>query len=160
MSLWPSVILIALCSMQQFVIPQFISEEPSIIGPIKVRQFIILLVASIIGFVIFRLSDLALFIVVGIPFIIFAIILAFYAPNGRPFHFFLLNLLQTLRRPSLRVWRKQVTTQEIRDELKEMSTVTVAPTVTPRSRPTSSHLAELALIVDTGGVYRESDKQK
>lgn len=146
--------------MQQFVIPQFISEEPSILGPIKVRQFVILLVAGIVGFIIFRLSDLALFIVAGIPVIIFAIILAFYQPNGRPFHFFLLNLVQTLGRPSLRVWRKQVTTQEVKDELRDLDTVKVAPQVEVRQRPTSSHLAELSLIVDTGGVYRESDKQK
>lgn len=146
--------------MQQFVVPQFISEEPSILGPIKVRQFVILLVAGIISVLIFRFSDLALFIVTGLPVIGFSLILAFYAPNGRPFHFFLLNLLQTTRRPSLRVWRKEVTTQEIKDEMRELSLVKIETKPLTRTRPSSSHLAELALIVDTGGVYREADKQK
>lgn len=145
--------------MQQFVIPQFISNEPSILGPIKVRQFVILLVFGGILFLIFRLSDFALFVVLSLPITGFAIVLAFYEPNGRPFHFFLLNLVQTLRRPSLRVWRKQVTADEIKEEWKMVENQNVSETkVVTRARPSTSRLAELSLVVDTGGVYSEENK--
>jgi hypothetical protein len=145
--------------MQQFVVPQFISEEASILGPIKVRQFVILLVTAGILFIIYRFSDVALFITLAIPIGGFALVLSFFSPNGRPFHFFLLNLLQTLSHPPLRVWKKEVTTAEIKAELDAIDNVDLhQTTVVERQKPTSSRLAELALIVDTGGVYRGPNK--
>lgn len=141
--------------MQQFVVPQFISEEASILGPIKVRQFVILLVAAGIMFVIFRFSDIALFVVLSVPIVGFTLILAFYSPNGRPFHYFLLNLLQTFGHPSLRVWKKEVTTAEVKADLESNDEIDIhETTVVARRKPTSSRLAELSLIVDTGGVYK------
>lgn len=143
----------------QFVVPQFISDEAHILGPIAVRQFVIMLVAAGILFVIFKLTDFALFLVIGIPIILFTLVLAFYQPNGRPFHFFLLNLIQTLSRPSLRVWRKEVTAAEVKEELSlGQKDLALPTTVTERVRPTASRLAELALVVDTGGVYRDENK--
>lgn len=141
--------------MQQFVVPQFISEEASILGPIKVRQFVIMLVSGGVLFVIFRFADIALFALLSIPIIGFTLILAFYSPNGRPFHYFLLNLIQTFGHPGLRVWRKEVTDAEIKAELKGDEDLGVNEAkIAIRKKPTTSRLAELSLIVDTGGVYK------
>ena len=48
--------------MQQFVIPQFIDVEDKIIGPITVRQFIIMLAGGGLVFISYKLSDFTLFL--------------------------------------------------------------------------------------------------
>jgi len=142
--------------MEQFVIPQFIDEEPHILGPITVRQFIILLVSSFFIFLSYRLADFTLFIISTILFAVVGLSLAFIRINGRPFHYFLLNLLQTIKRPKLRIWKKQYSQNEIQEEIlaNETRKGAVVPSVVHRAVVSSSHLSELALIVDTGGIYK------
>ena len=48
--------------MQQFVVPQFIEVEDKILGPITVRQFLIMLIAGILIFIVYRFADTALFL--------------------------------------------------------------------------------------------------
>ena len=78
--------------MQQFVVPQFIDVEDKIIGPITTRQFIVLLAGFLIIAVSYKLFDFSLFVTFGL--LVFAItsIFAFLKINGRPFHYFVLNL--------------------------------------------------------------------
>ena len=137
----------------QFVVPQFIDAEDKIIGPITVRQFIILLVTFLVSAVLFRLLSFVWFLVTALPLIVAGGVLAFGKVNGQPFHYFILNLVQTLRRPRLRVWDKTLTDSELR-----ALTQSVAPPPPPppaRKAPISaSKLAELSLVVNTGGVYR------
>ena len=141
--------------MQQFVVPQFIDVEDKIVGPVTTRQFIILMVTGFFIFLSYRFSDFTLFVVLtGILSVIGGTI-AFLRINGRPFHFFLLNLMQTVGRPNLRVWNKRLTAEEVRDQIKEIVPKNVSMSVTPLKMPlVSSRLSELALVVDTGGVYR------
>src|SRR3990167_9730282 len=108
--------------MQQFVVPQFIDIEDKIIGPITTRQFIITLVTGFFIFLSYRLSDFSLFIVLTVIWSLIGGSLAFIRINGRPFHFFLLNLVQTLRRPRLRIWNKRLTTIEVSSEMKITTT--------------------------------------
>ena len=139
--------------MQQFVVPQFIDVEDKIIGPITSRQFIILLGAAVILFIIYKLLTFIYFLVFGIPVFGMAITLAFIKINGQPFHFFLLNLLQTMRRPKLRVWNKELSLGEVRGYLKIEKVKVVVPR--PVKEPmVATKLAELSLIVNTGGVYK------
>lgn len=136
--------------MQQFVIPQFIDNEDHIIGPVTTRQFVLLMVGGFLLFLSYRFSDFVLFIIEAIIICIVFGVVAFARVNGRPFHFFLLNLIQTLARANLRVWNKRssvtVTTYS--------SSPKMTTTVVARATPGSSRLSELALVVDTGGVYR------
>jgi len=138
---------------EQFVVPQFIDAEDKIIGPITVRQFIILLVTFLVSAVLFRLLSFVWFLVTALPLIVAGGVLAFGKVNGQPFHYFILNLVQTLRRPRLRVWDKSLSDSELR-----ALTKSVAPPPPPppaRKAPISaSKLAELSLVVNTGGVYR------
>src|SRR6056297_377391 len=90
--------------MQQFVVPQFIQVEDKILGPITVRQFVILLVFVLIEFVTYKLADFGLFLIITLPLLIFTIVLAFVKINGKPFHFFLLNFIVTVKRSRIRVW--------------------------------------------------------
>ena len=99
--------------MQQFVVPQFIDVEDKIFGPITTRQFIILLVAGILIFLSFRFGDLSLFIFTLVAVGSLALLFSFVKINGQQFHYFLLNLLQTTRKPSLRIWNKRHSNEEL-----------------------------------------------
>ncbi len=139
--------------MEQFLVPQFIEVEPKIIGFITARQFIICLVGAGFLFLAYKLADFSLFILLGIIIVIITFLFAFIPINGRPFHYFLLNLIQTLKKPSLRVWYKE---KEKEKELKpKEEKKEIIRAVEPKRQLPPSRLSELSLIVDTGGSYRE-----
>lgn len=139
--------------MNQFTVPQFIDVEDKIFGPVTTRQFIILLVSGLILFVAFKLADVALFIFLLAIIGSFALILAFVKINGQVFHYFVLNIFQTLRRPSRRLWSKGYTTNELKEIMKERVTpeVVVIPEI---KRLSYNRLRDLTLLVNTGGYYR------
>lgn len=138
--------------MRQFVVPQFIDVEDKIIGPITTRQFIILIFCGLFLFIEYKLSDMVMFIVVGLPtFAIFGII-AFLRINGMPFHYFFLNIVDTLKRPNKRVWSREVKIFSQTVKLSDKAGQT-APVILPRKTITSSRLSDLSLLVDTGGIY-------
>ncbi len=137
---------------QKYVVPQFIDVEDKIIGPITTRQFVILLVTAMFMFIAFQLFDFALFITVGVIELALGGILAFTKINGQPFHFFLLNLIQTWRKPPRRVWDKDLTDAELKAILNEPPPPP-PPTRKLKARVEASKLSELTMIVNTGGVY-------
>lgn len=140
--------------MEQFVVPQFIDVEDKIIGPITTRQFVIMLVTAGFIFLAYRFLYFVQFLLVTAVILIIGLSLAFIRVNGRPFHFFLLNLLQTSRRPRLRTWNKHLTDEEVRLSMKAPISSTTAPKLVARPPLASSRLSELSLMVDTGGVYK------
>lgn len=141
----------------RFVVPQFIEIEPKIIGPITPRQFILLIIAGGLTFLFFKLLDFYIFIVVFV-FLITPIFGAFIflKINGRPFHYFVLNFIQTKRKPSLRVWQKEIL--NIKEfKLKEKNKEEIRPSQVKKPLP-RGRLSELSLIVDTGGKYQEEEE--
>jgi hypothetical protein len=141
----------------QFVVPQFIDVEDKIIGPITTRQFVIVLVMFLFGTVVYKLADTALMVVINLPLAIFCLVLAFVKVNGVPFHFFLLNVLQTMKRSPIRVWNKNLSDAEII----ALSQVELPPPPAPKiykEAPPSSRLNQLALVVNTGGVYNPDEE--
>src|SRR3989339_1590352 len=135
--------------MKQFTVPQFIDVEDKIIGPITTRQFIIIIVAGIVLFLEYKLSDLALFIIIGLPTVLLFGVFAFVKINGVPFHFFALNIVTTLKKPALRVWQRQVVVPKNLGELEKHKEKQAAESVVARSRPpvTKSRLSDLSIIV-------------
>lgn len=140
--------------MQQFTVPQFIDVESKIIGPITTRQFLIFVVAAIIIGITYNIFDFTLFLIIAIMVAIIASVFAFFKVNGRPFHFFVLNFVQTLRRPNLRVWNHKLVTEDLKIEEVEIKKDEKIPVKTVYH---SSRLAELSLVVDTQGRYRGED---
>jgi len=143
--------------MQQFTIPQFIDVEDKIIGPVTTRQFIIILAGFLIMAAGYKLFDFSLFIFVSIIVLAICISFAFVRINGRPFHFFALNLVQTVKRPKLRVWRNKIAVKEDYS-LNEKPAVKKSVEKRERMAPSMSRLTELSLIVDTKGEY-QGDKE-
>ncbi|MDP3770954.1 MAG: PrgI family protein [bacterium] len=137
----------------QYMVPQFIDVEDKIFGPITTRQFVIILIGGTLEFVLFKLLRFWTFTFFGLLILAATGTLAFMRVNAQPFHFFLLNLVQTMRRPRLKVWDKTLTSGELRELMRE------APEKPPPPPPTKEPLSvtklqELSLIVNTGGVYR------
>ncbi|MBU0457919.1 PrgI family protein, partial [Patescibacteria group bacterium] len=72
------------------VVPQFIDVESKIFGPITMRQFITVLVAVFLEFIIYKLSDFTLFLVLSAVVFPAAGAMAFMKIGGIPVpHFFL-----------------------------------------------------------------------
>lgn len=137
--------------MQQFTVPQFIDVESKIIGPLTVRQFLIILAAAILIGISYRLFDFTLFLTIAIVIGIIALSFSFIRVNGRPFHFFVLNLIQTIRRPGLRVWNK--IPAPFQDNIID-NTVRAETKPVPKEFYQKSRLSEISLIVDTKGRYK------
>jgi len=141
--------------MQQFVVPQFIDVEDRIFGPITVRQFLILLAAGLLIFISYKLADFTLFIIITLFLGLFAITFAFVKVNGQNFHYVILNIIQTLRQPSLRIWRKDYSKKELdyfrKQDIEEVAEKEIIKVARPE------HIRDLALIVNTGGFYRPEE---
>lgn len=140
----------------QFVVPQFIDVEDKIFGPITTRQFVILLSGGLLIFISFKLADTALFIVLLALIGGLSLVLAFVRINGQAFHYFLLNIIQTLRRPSLRIWDKRYTKEELKyymtvEEEERIERIRVVPKIS------YNRIRDLSLIVNTGGYYKPED---
>ncbi|MFZ6014928.1 MAG: PrgI family protein [Patescibacteria group bacterium] len=142
----------------QFIVPQFIDKEDRIIGPITVRQFLICLVAAGLIFVEYKL--------LATPFFIFTLIITaglagafgFLKINGQPFHLFFVNFLQTQARPKLRVWNKNLSLQELKGVQKVVG-LPLVEKAPKKKRPSSTRLRDIALVVNTGGVYKPEDSE-
>lgn len=145
--------------MQQFVVPQFISVENKIFGPVTVRQFLILLVAGGLIFVFNRLFELYLFAALTLIVGGAALIVAFVKVRGQTFHYFFLNFVVYLRKPTMRIWNKTHTNAELNALRKEgiQEVVEAAPT---KARPDRSHIRQLSLQVNTGGYYQANPQMK
>ena len=146
--------------MQQFIVPQFIDVEDKIIGPITTRQFIIILVGFLIIAISYKLFDFSLFVTFGLLVLAITGIFAFLRINGRPFHYFVLNLLQTLKRPKLRIWSNALSLSgdDYGAEEGRFAPAAQAVQAAPDKHYTTSRLAELSLIVDTKGAYQGEEE--
>lgn len=138
----------------QFVVPQFIDVEDKIFGPFGIRQFLIMIGGAVFMVLAYRFADFTLFLLEAVVIIFSVLLFAFFRVNGQPFHLFVLHLTQSLRRPGKRVWRRVVSDEELR-----LPTVAMpAPhQVTAKAPLSQSRLNELALIVDTGGAYKQEE---
>ncbi|MFA6908428.1 MAG: hypothetical protein WC289_00910 [Patescibacteria group bacterium] len=141
--------------MQQFVVPQFIDVENKILGPITVRQFVTFLIGF--GLIFLELKIFQFWIGAMLGVVTFGVtgLFAFAKVNGRRFHYFVLTIIQTLQRPKLQVWNKTQMIERIQKE-KEKKKDEIIP---PKRAVSASRLAELSLIVDTGGAYQEGIKE-
>ncbi|MBT3538795.1 PrgI family protein [Candidatus Parcubacteria bacterium] len=141
--------------MQQFVVPQFIDVEDKIFGPITTRQFLILLVAGIAVFFAYRFGDFSMFVFTLVVGGSLALIFSFVKINGQSFHYFLLNIVQTARRPSRRIWHKRYSKKDL--EFFRKQTVEEKIEEEKRKPEKREHIRDLALLVNTGGFYRPED---
>ncbi len=141
--------------MRQYLVPQFIDVEDKIIGPITTRQFVQMLIAILLAFVLYKALAFLYFIFFGIIEIGLISVLAFARVNGRPIHFFLLNFIQTSKRPNMRIWNRESfvrNVQYVPSGLKEKNENYAA-----KEPVSGSRLRDLTLVINTGGVYESEE---
>ncbi len=146
----------------KFVVPQFIDNEDKILGPITVRQFLICLFTLLPLFILYKFLPFAYFVPSGIVVAGLAGVFAFLKINGQSFHVFAVNALQTAMRPDLRVWNRQLDEAQIREQLRQEREAAKRPAEArsiPKPPPSTRHLRDLSLMVNTGGVYNPNDDQ-
>ncbi len=144
--------------MQQFTVPQFIDVEDKIIGPITSRQFVIMLGTFMLIAINYKIFYFSAFLMVSIPEMAFALVFSFVKVNGRPFHFFILNLVQTAKRSGLRVWSNANNPYDSDMEKQPVVGITPEPIRAKTQEYQASRLQELSLIVDTQGAYKGEEK--
>ena len=144
----------------QFVVPQFIEVESKVIGPISVRQFIILLATAGIIFIWYSLFSTVPLVILSLPTLGTGIIFAFAKVNGQPFHNFALSLIQTLQRPKLTLWQRQINKQIVVKMARKDKKDKGKKPFTSKPDVSTEHIAELSLIVDTKGQYSPEDIER
>lgn len=144
----------------KFVVPQFIDNEDKILGPITVRQFLICLFSMLPVVILYTILPFMYFVPSAVLVVGIAMVFAFLKVNGQPFHIFAVNALQTAARPPLRVWNRQHDEAQLRAFIKQEQDRLAKPVVESfqrKERPTSRHLQDLSLMVNTGGVYNPDE---
>lgn len=92
--------------MRQYQVPQFITIEDKIIGPLTIRQFIYLAVAGGIVVISFYILTFAFFLIFSLPVALAAVAFAFVKINGIPFGTMLANAANYFMRPNLYIWKQ------------------------------------------------------
>lgn len=91
--------------MQQFQVPQFITVEDRIIGPLTLKQFFYLLGAGGIAIIGWTLLHPILFVLIIVPFSALFIAMAFLKINQQPLPKIIVNAINYYLKPRLYLWR-------------------------------------------------------
>jgi hypothetical protein len=91
----------------QFKVPQFIDIEDKVFGPLTFRQFAYLAGGAGFGYLTFRFLPTIIAIIVGPVVIGFAVALAFFKYNDKPFIHVVESFVKYYSRSRLYLWHKQ-----------------------------------------------------
>ena len=130
--------------MSTFQVPQFIDIEDKIIGPISLRQFLILVGTAAIVFLLFKVLQIWLWIIVGGSIGALGMALAFLKINGQNFSRVALNFLRYMINPRLYVWQRS---GEKRALVKEQPKIVKKEEIV-KKRLNASELEEMAKKLD------------
>ncbi len=83
----------------QFQVPQFTEIEDKVIGPLTLKQFLYLLVAGVSIFILYKLFNLLVVIILSIPILCLAVALGFAKINNQPFINVIKNFFGFLKKP-------------------------------------------------------------
>jgi len=92
--------------MQQFQVPQFITVEDRIIGPLTLKQFLYLLGGAAVIVLGWTFLYFILFAVVAVPLAGLSVALAFVKVSGRPLPQIAASAATYYLRPRLYIWKK------------------------------------------------------
>jgi len=107
----------------QFHVPQFIEVEDKIFGPFTFKQFIYLAGGSGMAFIVYKILDSFLPLIVTlffvIPVIALAFALAFYKVNEKPFIYSVEAAFRYYLGEKLYIWKKENRPMEITKKIKK-----------------------------------------
>jgi hypothetical protein len=92
----------------QYAVPQFTDVEDKLIGPLTLKQFLILLASGGLGLFFYSLLGLSLaFFLFALPPIVLGLGMAFGTFNGRPLFGFVPAFISFFSRPQVRIFKRQ-----------------------------------------------------
>ncbi len=135
----------------RFKVPQFIDVEDKIIGPLTFKQFIYLGGGVGICAVLFKFLNIYIAIILGLPILAFAVALAFYRPNSKPFIELVQAFFEYMISSRLYVWKREekAPIQRVAGEEREVPQIYVP-------KLSESKLKELSYALD---VHEEENKE-
>lgn len=139
----------------QFKVPQFLDIEDTIFGPFTFKQFVYLVGGGGLCFVLYKLMGLLFGL---IPILIvagFALSLAFYRPNGKPFIHMIEAGFNYLLQDKLFVWKKRKNKTEKRTQKDNTTDLSRTLTAMDGSRLTGNKLRDLAWSLDVLDLKKE-----
>lgn len=97
--------------MPDYEIPQFIGRENKLLGPLTVRQVLIIvafILVLVILYFLIGINDEVLFYMLAFIIVSLGSLIVFAKYNGRPVSLFLTSLLSSLSSPRIYKWKKVV----------------------------------------------------
>jgi hypothetical protein len=141
--------------MLQYKIPQDVGIEDKIVGPLSLRQLIIVAIGVGISYVIYAVAaklyelNTIEYIVIALPALI-AVVAAFVRVNNVSFTKFVLLSVEYAIKPKRRLWDHRGIAHLVAPDLKEKKTGSAA-TVGEGKKRKDVNLDELSRILDSGG---------
>lgn len=130
--------------MSTFQVPQFIDIEDKIIGPLSLRQFLILVGTAALVFLSFKVLEVWLWIIVGGLIGALGIALAFLKINGQNFSRVAVNFLKYMINPRFYVWQRSGENKVL---IKQQPKI-IKKEETEKKRLSPSELGEMAKKLD------------
>ena len=96
----------------RFAVPQFIDVEDKIFGPLTFRQFVYLAGGAGMVFLCIKLLPIFFGILLALPFAAFALALAFYRVNNKPFIDLVQSAFAYTLADKLYIWRHEKKTKK------------------------------------------------
>jgi hypothetical protein len=90
----------------RFEVPQFIDVEDKIFGPLTFKQFLYLAGGAGLAYVSYKFIPFPFWIVISAALVVFALLLAFYKLNNRPFIEVAQNWLTFMLKGKLYIWER------------------------------------------------------
>jgi len=129
----------------QFAVPQFTDVEDKLIGPLTLKQFLILMATGGVVLMFYSILKISIFFFFfALPVTLLGVALAFGKFNGRPLYGYGGAFLNYISRPQVRIFRREepVVTISFKSE-KKVQTGPVAPI-----EPNESRLKKIAYLLD------------
>ncbi len=131
---------------QQFQVPQFIEHEARLIGPLSVKQTVVLGLLGAVLFIFWFLVEKWLFFLLAFPFSLIALLIAFMKVNGRPVLDFFTAFFSFFVSPQLFIWQKRELARASRRSKRGEVEVFKGPS----NETTKQKIVELAKELDKG----------
>ena len=93
--------------MSQYQVPQFIDTETKIVGPLTLKQFLYIGVASLISFFLFFILQIWLWFIITAILGVAAAALAFIKFNGRPLPVIVISMVTYFWKPRMYLWQRE-----------------------------------------------------
>lgn len=142
--------------MKQFQVPQFITVEDQVIGPLTIKQSLYLLGGIVIIFIAHYIFVPILFWPIAIAVAVVAGLLAFLKINDIPLPKIVKNGFWYTMRPHVYIWKKEDVGNKASKKIINAAEVTVSQT----PKLSESKLSDLAWSLNIKEKMRESEEEK